>query len=220
MKVLFRVLSTALLVAATVVVAYGGKGYFDARKESEILIPKAERLIADGRGLEGLGNLRSAWLIEVEDPNYWSHGGVDFQSPGAGMTTITQSLAKRLAFDEFKPGIAKLRQTTYALGLESRLTKQQIMALYLETLEMGRGPNNIWITGFYTASNAMYGLPPSRISDDQFIHLLSVLIAPSQLSLMDSRHPETLDRIEKIKRLLAESCEPTDLRDVWLEGCT
>lgn len=74
----------------------------------------------------------------MEDPGFAEHDGVDFSTPGAGLTTITQSAAKRLAFETFRPGIGKIRQTGYAMGLESRLSKDQILALWLDTLEMGR----------------------------------------------------------------------------------
>jgi len=39
----------------------------------------------------------------VEDPHSFEHGGVDFSTPGAGITTITQGLVKHLYFDQFKP---------------------------------------------------------------------------------------------------------------------
>ena len=32
-------------------------------------------------------------LLKVEDPNFFNHHGVDFTTPGAGITTITQGLA-------------------------------------------------------------------------------------------------------------------------------
>ena len=51
---------------------------------------------------------RKAMLLAVEDPGFYSHKGVDFASPGQGMTTITQALVKFLYFDSFIPGFAKI----------------------------------------------------------------------------------------------------------------
>ena len=45
-------------------------------------------------------------LLAVEDPNFFSHSGIDLSTPGAGLTTITQALAKRLYFEQFQPGLA------------------------------------------------------------------------------------------------------------------
>lgn len=40
----------------------------------------------------------SAWqldaLLKIEDPAFYRHKGVDLKTPGAGLTTITQSLVK------------------------------------------------------------------------------------------------------------------------------
>lgn len=43
-------------------------------------------------------------LLSVQDPTFYSHRGFDFNTPGAGLTTITQALVKFLYFDDFRPG--------------------------------------------------------------------------------------------------------------------
>ncbi len=57
-------------------------------------------------------------LLKVEDPNFYHHEGVDIKAPGAGWTTITQSLVKMYYFEGgFKPGFLrfnKIRQTLIA----------------------------------------------------------------------------------------------------------
>ncbi|MFK7993283.1 MAG: hypothetical protein AB8B87_04035 [Granulosicoccus sp.] len=77
------------------------------------LAKRADNLIANHFGGADLGGKRLQWLLKVQDPGYLLHNGIDLQSAGAGITTTTQSTLKRLAFNEFKPGIGKLRQTTY-----------------------------------------------------------------------------------------------------------
>lgn len=52
------------------------------------------------------------------------------------------------------PGIAKFRQTGYALGLERKLSKAQILALRLDAQEMGKGPEG-WIAGFHKAAKPL-----------------------------------------------------------------
>ncbi|KAA5605189.1 glycosyl transferase [Roseospira marina] len=164
-----------------------------------------------------MGGNHRAILLAVQDPNYLEHWGVDVSTPGAGLTTITQSAAKRLAFEAFHPGLGKIRQTGYALGLESRLSKDQILALWLDTLEMGKGPDG-WMVGFFTASSKIYGRPPAELSQAEFIRFVAVLIAPASYDL--TRRDARLDeRVGRIERLVAGTCAPLGLRDVWLEGC-
>lgn len=196
---------------------YGGKGYWDALSDAPQLRHRADELIALGRGGASLGAEHLAILLQVEDPNFADHAGVDFSTSGAGATTITQSVSKRLAFKNFQPGIGKIRQTGYAMGLETQLSKKQILALWLDTLEMGEGPDG-WITGFHKASSAIYGRSPIELSNTEFIRLVSVLIAPGSFKL--GENDAALDeRAGRIERLVQGVCEPKGLGDVWLEGC-
>lgn len=217
---MMRILKYGSLVVALLLiglVGYGAKGYWDALSDAEDLRARADAVIAQGRGGDTLGAAHRAILLAVEDPSFSTHSGVDFSTPGAGLTTITQSAAKRLAFEEFHPGLGKIRQTGYALGLESRLSKEQILALWLETLEMGKGPNG-WMVGFHSASAAIYGRPPAELTEAEFVRLAAVLIAPASYDL--TRSDAKLDeRAARIQRLAAGACEPAGFSDVWLEGC-
>lgn len=153
----------------------------------------------------------------VQDPGYLEHGGIDLSTEGAGLTTISQSVSKRLGFEEFRPGIGKIRQTGFAFGLESRLNKEQILALWLDTVEMGRGPDG-WMTGLFHSSQSIYGRSPSELSDQEYHRLLAVLIAPGQFRLLED--DEALaDRASRIARLVSGDCRPDGQRDVWLDGC-
>lgn len=206
--------SGVLIIAA---VAYGIKGYWDALADAPQLRQRADDLIAKGQGGTSLGAEHLAILLTVEDPGFADHAGVDFWTPGAGATTITQSAAKRLAFEKFRPGIGKIRQTGYAMGLESRLSKDQILALWLDTLEMGEGPEG-WMTGFHRASSAIYARPPAALSDTEFTRLVAVLIAPGSYKLAEN-DAALNERVGRIERLVAGMCAPKGPGDVWLEGC-
>ena len=50
---------------------------------------------------------RTAILLRVEDPTFYTNKGLDFATPGAGMTTVSQSLGKRIFFERFRPGFPK-----------------------------------------------------------------------------------------------------------------
>lgn len=212
-RTLFVVASCLLFGLA----GYAVLGWFDARSDSDLLSERADSLIANGFGPDDLSSERLAWLLTVEDPDFYGHGGIDIFTAGAGMTTLTQSLAKRLAFKDFKPGIGKVRQTGYALGLEQKLTKEQILSLFLETAEMGDGPNG-WMVGFFSASQELYGREPSELEREEYLRLIAVLIAPSQLRLLEPNE-QLIDRVERIDKLIKNECHPESNADVWLSGC-
>jgi len=212
-----KIAALFLLLAALALFLYGFKGYYDAGRDSPALVARADRLIAANRGAAGLGPGRLERLLLVEDPGFWTHNGVDLTTPGSGLTTLTESLAKRLAFAHFRPGIGKIRQIGYAMGLERRLSKPQIVALFLDTAEMGPGRNG-WMRGFYNASLETYGRPVAALDERQFLSLVAVLIAPRSFKLQ-GRDPRLQERVGRIERLVLKRCRPENLRDVWLEGC-
>jgi hypothetical protein len=217
MKKALRWLSLLVGIPLFFLGAYAASGFFAARADAPGLAIKADRLIENHRGGADLGPGRANQLLMVEDPGFLNHGGVDLSSAGAGMTTLTQSLSKRVGFSHFQPGIRKLRLMGYAMGLESRLSKEQILALYLDTVWMGRGPNGP-LAGFFEASREIYGREPSALSDREFFTLVAVPIAPRDLSLARPNR-QLVERADRIERLVGGRCRPKGLRDVWLEGC-
>ncbi|MDP8912939.1 MAG: transglycosylase domain-containing protein [Pseudomonadota bacterium] len=181
------------------------------------MAPRADRLLAQGRGAAGLGPGRIEQLLRVEDPGFEQHSGIDFSTSGAGLTTLTQGVGKRVGFAHFRPGVRKIRLIGYAMGLERSLTKAQIIALWLDTVGMGRGPNG-WMTGFYEASRSIYGRPPHLLTEAEFLSLVAVPLAPATFDLQ-RRNDALQTRVARIQRLVRGQCQPTGLRDVWLEGC-
>lgn len=217
MKKLTRITAIALIACSLLGFGYGAIGYRDAVRHADDYAKQANLLIAEGRGPEALGTERLNQLIKVQDPGFWEHGGIDLTTEGAGLTTISQSLSKRLGFDAFRPGIGKIRQTGFAFGMERSLEKDQILALWLDTVEMGRGPDG-WMIGFFQASNDVYNGPPIELTDGEFHRLIAVLIAPGEYRLHEE-DKALEERVSRIGRLLAGECAPTGLRDVLLEGC-
>uniref|UniRef100_UPI003BAC39AE transglycosylase domain-containing protein n=1 Tax=Stappia sp. TaxID=1870903 RepID=UPI003BAC39AE len=218
MKRILKVVAGVVALVAVACVGYGAYGYLDALSDADDLRVRADALLAADLGGASLGDERYRQLLAVQDPRFEQHGGVDMTTPGAGLTTISQSLAKRVGFENFTPGIGKIRQTGYALGLESELSKAQIMALWLDTLEMGRGPDG-WVTGFHRMSEAVYGASPREIEDEHYRSLLAVLIAPGRYRL-GTQDEALADRVERIGRLVSGECAPLDNSDVWLDGCS
>lgn len=98
-------------------------------------------LAAAAEGELDLGDLpkrRLDMLVKIEDPGFYSHRGVDFSTPGAGMTSITQSLVKRFYFNDFQPGFAKLEQSLIArFILDPAMSKDAQLKAYLNFSHYG-----------------------------------------------------------------------------------
>jgi len=196
---------------------YYAGGRSDAIDDARPLVRLADKLIAKGEGGDGLGAGREALLLAVEDPTFADHTGLDLDRPAPG-TTLVRSLAKRVGFDPFEPGIARIRQLGYASGLEKELSKPRLVALWLETVEMGPGPKG-WMRGFYTASKSIYGRSPDKLKDDEFLRLVAVATAPDAIPLEGSE-PALEARLARIRHLLSGECRRLGEQDAQLAQCT
>lgn len=218
MKIALARIGLTLILIFASLAGFGLCGYYAARRDAGALAQRADHLIGNRRGPDALGEGRIEQLLLVEDPGFRNHMGVDLSTSGAGMTTLTQSLSKRVGFTTFKPGIRKVRLMGYAAGLESKLSKDQILALYLDTVSMGRGSKGQMI-GFFNASEAIYGKSPASLNQTDFLTLVAVPIAPRTFNLIRPNQA-LLDRLARIERLVGGKCRPLRLSDVWLEGCS
>ena len=156
-------------------------------------------------------------LLSVEDPKFFEHHGVDLATPGAGLTTITQALSKELYFDDFRPGIAKIKQTICALALDRRIDKWRQLDLFLNNAYMGTVDGRD-IVGFASAAQVYFDKAFDELNREEFISMVAVLPAPNALNPV--MHPdENARRVRKIERMLAGDCQPDGLRDVFLKNC-
>jgi monofunctional glycosyltransferase len=197
--------------------AYTGKGWYDARADAPDLRERAKALAAQGLGAKSLGSEKRILLLKVEDPSFDSNNGTDFSSLGAGKTTITQSLSKRLAFEKFKPGIRKLRQTGYAIGLSQSLSKDEVLTLFLAESSF-RGSDGRWTISFDAASRRFFGKPLADLDSNSFILLIASGISPKEMA-PDAPNAKLLDRVRRIERFVGGQCKPSSHDDVRLEGC-
>jgi penicillin-binding protein 1A len=95
-------------------------------------------------------------LIAIEDNAFFSHGGIDVGgmfralmvdiftgSAKQGGSTITQQLAKRLFTESEKTIARKIRELWYALQIEKKYSKQEILELYCNEIYFGHGAYGI-----------------------------------------------------------------------------
>lgn len=90
-------------------------------------------------------------FLAAEDKTFFEHGGIDYpgiasailtnlQSDGrpVGASTITQQVAKNLLLTNELSYTRKVREAILAMRIESALTKEQILELYLNEIPLGR----------------------------------------------------------------------------------
>ena len=161
---------------------------------------------------------RMAMLLKIEDPNFHGHKGVDFSTPGAGMTTITQGLVKRFYFDRFEPGFAKIEQSLIArFVLDPAMSKDRQLQAYLNFTYFGSSKGRP-VIGYADAARTYYGKALDRLSDREFLSLVAMTMAPNKLDPV--RHKaDNAERVRRIEAMLAGKCKPTGLRDVAYKAC-
>jgi penicillin-binding protein 1C len=157
-------------------------------------------------------------LIGYEDRRFFVHPGVDplalvralaqairHGRVVSGGSTLTMQVARLIEPIPRTPA-GKLRQIVRALQLEWRLSKREILALYLERAPFGGN-----LEGVAAASHAYLGKPPDRLSHSEAALLAVLPQAPSRLR--PDRHPEAARgaRDKVLARLAAQRVWPAEI---------
>ncbi|WP_299755156.1 transglycosylase domain-containing protein [uncultured Pontibacter sp.] len=140
-------------------------------------------------------------LVATEDIRFYEHAGIDpqailsavygsFQGEARGASTITQQLAKNLyktRTDDSKgvlghiPGlnivISKTKEWLTAIKLEQRYTKEEILTMYLNTVDFGSNS-----FGIKVASKTFFNTSPDSLKVEQAAVLVGLLKAPTYYS--------------------------------------
>jgi monofunctional biosynthetic peptidoglycan transglycosylase len=133
-------------------------------------------------------------VLVAEDSKFWQHEGVDFDQLresidvdlermefARGGSTITQQLARNLYLSPSKNPIRKLRELLIARRLESELSKQRILELYLNVIEWGDG-----IYGAEAAARTYFQASAADVTAQQAALLAAAIPSPR---LFDPGHP-------------------------------
>jgi membrane peptidoglycan carboxypeptidase len=127
-------------------------------------------------------------VVATEDERFYRHHGIDIVgviralpydvahlSLAQGASTITEQLAKVLYLhgNDHTPW-RKLEDAAAALKLESRYSKEQILAAYLNSAYLGDGTYGIW-----AASERYFGVAPRHLGRAQATLLAGLIQAPS-----------------------------------------
>lgn len=129
-------------------------------------------------------------FIAIEDRKFYSHLGVDFggmMRAGAeniragrvvqGGSTITQQLAKNLFLTNERSWRRKAQEIILAFWLESRFSKDEILALYLSRVYFGAGAY-----GIEAAAERYFDRPARELTLLQSAMIAGLVKAPSRLN--------------------------------------
>ena len=128
-----------------------------------------------------------AAVIAAEDRNFYSEGATNpgrvahalfidalAGRPEQGASTITEQLARNAFLPQDKSFMRKLREALLADQLDKRYTKDQILAMYLNTVYFGHGAY-----GVEDAAERYFGVHASQLDLRQSTLLAGLLQAPS-----------------------------------------
>lgn len=139
-------------------------------------------------------------LVATEDSRFYEHSGIDFRrlmtipilnliGKKQGASTITQQLAENLfsgerAKNPFVRITQKLKEWIIAIQLERRYTKQEILTMYLNTVDFGA--YNTY--GIKSAAHTYFDETPDKLTPAQAAVLVGMVRGPGYYSPI--RHPQ------------------------------
>lgn len=169
--------------------------------------------------LEEMPEIYKEAVIAVEDHRFYSHNGIDIfaitralindikaKSFIEGGSTITQQLAKNTYFTQEKKIERKIAELFMAFKIESELTKNEILELYLNTSYFGEG--------CYTVSEAAdmyFDKEPKEMDEYESTLLAGIPNAPSVYAptrnpdLAKQRQRQVLDKMVEHGKISIES---------------
>jgi hypothetical protein len=159
-------------------------------------------------------------VLVCEDGGFHRHRGFDFRAIEKalkddiqagrfvrGASTISMQLAKNLYLGKEKTLSRKIEEALFTMLLESKLTKQELMALYLNVVELGPG-----IYGIQQAAKYYFDETAKELSLGQALYLASILPDPTRQHFEpDGRvSPRWAEYIKKLMRIARSVDRITD----------
>lgn len=196
------------------VVIYYGIVILNARANTPAIVNDA---LNSGRmklELNDLTNEQQQALLKVQDQNFYNHKGFDISTPGTGVTTISQGLVKMYYFDNFEPGLQKIKQTLIArFAFDIMTPKDTILKLFVNDVYLGQH-NGKPIKGFENAANAYLNKSFKDLTWDEYLGLVAMIRSPNTLHYIKNRVANH-DRVLRIKKVLSGAYIPVDNSD-WM----
>jgi len=130
----------------------------------KLLLKKEDKYFYYHFGINPVSSLRALYKYAIKE-----------QNSKIASSTITQQLVKILLRNETERTLKnKLTEAIYAISLETHLSKEEILEMYLNSIYFGNS-----VQGLNQASRLYFDSQPNLLSDEQNIQLLATISAPS-----------------------------------------
>ncbi len=182
------ILLVLIILAGTICFIIGYSTYSKALEEKPLITRIQE--IESSDNFVPFSELPKNYLnavVAVEDHRFYEHGPIDLIAIGRaiwvnisngelreGGSTITQQLAKNVVLSQEETASRKLGEIVAAFDIEKNYSKDEILALYVNTCYFGEG-----YYGIYEASMGYYNKEPKDLNLDEATMLAGVPNAPS-----------------------------------------
>src|SRR3954454_3076011 len=151
-------------------------------------------------------------LLASEDSNFYQHGGVDALGIARaaltdlrshrvkeGASTITMQLSRTLFLSRERTWRRKVEEAFVAVELEKNYSKQQILTLYLNLVNLGHGNY-----GVESASRYYFDKPAAKLTLPEAAMLAGIIPAPSRYSPYRTPDMVLKQRDRVLRRMLEE----------------
>jgi monofunctional biosynthetic peptidoglycan transglycosylase len=163
------------------------KPIYDSKAQTYKLLPKSSGWVP----LENISYL-SRWAILVsEDWAFYDHKGVDYNqlkivfdelivngTLSRGASTISQQVVKNIFLTNERSLLRKFKEVIITYKLEQNLTKDEILGVYLNLVELGKN-----IYGIKDASYYYFEKHPSKLDAREGAFLAMLLPSPKKYSI-------------------------------------
>lgn len=148
-------------------------------------------------------------VLAIEDARFYEHSGVDYKgvlraglahlsdARSQGASTITMQVARNFYLSTEKTFTRKIYEVLLALKIETQLTKDQILEVYMNQIFLGQRAY-----GFAAASEIYFGKPLQSITVAEAAMLAGLPKAPSNYNPVNNPKRATIRQLYIIDRML------------------
>jgi penicillin-binding protein 1A len=149
-------------------------------------------------------------VLAAEDDRFFEHPGVDYQGllraayslattgqKAQGGSTITMQVARNFFLSREKTYLRKLNEIILSLQIEQKLSKEEILSLYLNKIYLGKRAY-----GVGAAANVYYGRELEELTLPEYAMLAGLPKAPSKYNPLANPERALLRRNYVLRRML------------------
>jgi len=171
-------------------------------------------------------------VLAAEDDDFYHHGGIDWtgvvragltnlvsMSKSQGASTITMQVARNFYLSSDKTYSRKFYELLLTYKIESQLTKDQILELYMNQIYLGHRAY-----GFAAASRTYFGKPLSEVTPAEAAMLAGIPKAPSRANPLtnfqraQARQHYVLGRMQALGFLSPEQAQAALAQKIVVRG--